>query len=424
MKKEFVFDKCETDIIDLDETTVIKDTGVSADRVKENVLMKINNDKKVKKFNAKKFFTVLGIAAAITAAATVTVQAATGAYNPIFAEWFSGESVDGVFPGKDLTVKSDTVNIDFVGVTGSETEMYAVYDITNKDGSSFVDSVDGYVFLGNYANMELSENIWKNILGGSHGSGCGVTYSFVDENTIRAFSVMSDSRGYIQGEKLTITDTEANVYHVDEVVYADENDDMIASSEYFSQHEEELEKRKTSDDQIVLVLQEGKYNEVAIVTPKSFPLDYEMSVILNYKSTSKELNTSVGKQYTSDGTTWEITELKADSFGLDLAVKTDSNETYKKYDTENMDSWDSEKIHKFMSESRESDITLEVTKADGTKVYAIYTVGSFSTESDGSGTANMRFYFMDSDNLKEAKGYTLDPSDIVSIKYDGAELMG
>ena len=102
MKNTFVFDKSENDLLDLEEETVIKETGIDTAKVKESIMKEIKSGKKTKKNSIKKIFSIAAIAAAITAAATITVQAATGVFNSVFGEIFAGQPANGVFPGSDV----------------------------------------------------------------------------------------------------------------------------------------------------------------------------------------------------------------------------------------------------------------------------------------------------------------------------------
>ena len=142
--------------------------------------------KNSKKVSVKKIVSVVAVAVAIGAAATVTAQAATGVFNPAFGEIFAGQPANGVFPGSDVSVKSNDLDVEFVGVTGDETEMYSIYNITKKDGSNFVESTEDYCFLGTNAKMEVSESAFKKLrlmMDGSRGMSDGVSYDFVDSKT-------------------------------------------------------------------------------------------------------------------------------------------------------------------------------------------------------------------------------------------------
>ena len=73
-------------------------------------MKEIKGGKKTRKTSARKIFSIIGIAAAITAVLTVTAQAATGVFNPAFGEFFAGQPANGVFPGADLSRILSTVS--------------------------------------------------------------------------------------------------------------------------------------------------------------------------------------------------------------------------------------------------------------------------------------------------------------------------
>ena len=107
MKGKFVFDAAENDIVNVNEETVIRDTGVKAEDVKETVMMKVRNEKKpVRKIRRKNIISLVAAAAAVAVLGTVTVGAA-GGFNSTFGEYFAGEPADGVYSGKYVTLISD-----------------------------------------------------------------------------------------------------------------------------------------------------------------------------------------------------------------------------------------------------------------------------------------------------------------------------
>ena len=66
MKNTFIFDASENDIINLDETTVIKTTGVNTNNIKVRVLKEIKNGKKpVRVIRKKTVFSIIAAAAAV-----------------------------------------------------------------------------------------------------------------------------------------------------------------------------------------------------------------------------------------------------------------------------------------------------------------------------------------------------------------------
>ena len=65
MKRTFVFDKSEDELDELDEGTIIKETGIDAARVKEAVMKEITGKRKGKILPFKKIFTIIAAAAVI-----------------------------------------------------------------------------------------------------------------------------------------------------------------------------------------------------------------------------------------------------------------------------------------------------------------------------------------------------------------------
>ncbi len=425
MKKTFVFDKSENDILDIDESTVNKETGINAARVKESVMKEIKSGKKAKKFSAKKIFSIVAVAAAITAAATVTVQAATGVFNPAFGEIFSGQPANGVFPGSDISVKSDTLDIEFVGVTGDETNMFSVYNITRKDGSNFVDTTDNYCFLGTNAQMDVSESAFKKLklmMDGGRGVGDGVTYEFVDAKTIRAMAVFSDTAGCIKGERLTVTDTETSFYHIDEVLYSDKSNTFLGCNAYMEKNDALIKEKEASFNEnqyIIPILDKDGTSKLAVTTVTTIPFEYELGAKLNYKTTEKTFSEAEGKTFRSRNTDWTIKNVKAGSFTLTIEAQTDKDHTYDGFDMSNQENWTDEQLHEYLN--IDNSINAEITLKDGTKISATGTSGG-SNEPDGTSVSTWSLSYYNEESA--AKLYALDANDIVSISCCGTELLG
>ena len=424
MKNTFVFDKSENDLLDLEEETVIKETGIDTAKVKESIMKEIKSGKKTKKNSIKKIFSIAAIAAAITAAATITVQAATGVFNSVFGEIFAGQPANGVFPGSDVSVKSDMLDIDFLGITGDETEMFSIYNITKKDGSSFVDTTENYLFLGTYAEMNVTESPYKmlkSMLDGGYSSSDGVIYDFVDEKTIRAFVVYSDTRGCIKGEKLTVTDTETNFFHIDEVLYSDASDTFLGCTEYMEKNETLIKQKTDSlhEDQTIMPIIDEGHAKLAVLTQTTIPFEYELSAKLNYKTTEKSFANAQGKTFNALNTDWTVDNITAGSFSLKIDVTTEHNNIYKDFDMDDQENWSEETLHEYLNTP--TGIRLTITLKDRTIIYAEANATISNTEQDGNGKMSWRFtYYQDGNSTVT---YALDPEDIVSIKCGETELI-
>lgn len=429
MKKTFVFDKIEDELLSIDESTVLIDTGIDAARVKEAVMKKIGSGKKQRKATIKKLFSIVAVAAAISVAATITVQAATGAFNPAFAELYAGQPANGVFPGADISVKSDTLDIEFLGVTGDETSMISIYDISKKDGSDFIETFDtpeDYRFMNVRADMNVSENNIKKlmykIIGNGYGGGSGVSYEFVDEKTIRAFAVFYDGLGYIKGEKLTVKDTETISYHIDEVLYSDNSETFEGCLNFIKENEALINQKTASfnEDQVITMLDEDPI-KLVVTTTTTIPLDYELSVTLNYKTIEKTFPEAKGKIFSEGSTEWTVKNIKASSFGMTIDTVTDNDRTSEGFDMSNSANWTPEEMHDYMNSLTSGELEIEITMKDGTKVRGIGSSGSSETDPNGKSEKSWNCsYFKEGEG---SKPYTLDPEDIASITCNGTELV-
>lgn len=428
MKKKFIFDKAENDIADIDELTVIKNTGVDSARVKESVMKEIRDEnkpeKKTNKKSLKKIFSIVAIAAAVAAAASLTTMAATGFLNPAFGELFAGQPANGIFPGADISVNSTDYNIEFIGVTGDETEMFSIYDITKKDGSNFVDTKDNYCFLGTNADMDITESPYKLMkasLDGGRGRGSGVSYEFADEKTIRAVVSYSDTAGCIKGERLTVKDTETTFYHIDDVLYSDASSTLEGCLNFMDENKKLLDEKEASlsKDQFILPVSLDGRSKVVVVTMKTIPMEYELGVKLNYKTAEKTFSEAEGRTFNALNTEWKIKSIKAGSFGIKINAATDENNVYAGFDMENMENWSSEKLHDYFNVS--TDISIEITLKDGTKVNAIgMSCSSSKDHGYGESTWECNYILEGSSSAM----YALDSNDIVSIVCNGTELIG
>lgn len=425
MKKTFVFDKSEDEIVNIDESTVLNETGIDAARVKESIMKEIKGGKKTKKISAKKIFSIVAIAAAITAAATITVQAAAGVFNPAFGEIFAGQPANGVFPGSDISVKSDTLDIEFLGVTGDETEMISIYNITNKDGSNFVDTNDNYCFLGTNAEMNITESAYKQLkimMDGRRGTSSGVSYNFVDEKTIRAVVSCSDTAGCIKGENLTVTDTETTFYHIDEVLYSDASDTFMGCSEFMDENKDLINQKEASlkENQIIVPIYDEGQSKLVVATSTTIPFEYELGAKLNYKTVEKTFTDAEGKKFSALNTEWTVKSIEAGSFVMKMEAETDNNRVYEGFDLDNQENWSQEELHEYLSVS--TGLNIEITMKDGTKVYGMGSYSNTGTEPEGKSESSWSFTYNKEGEKSEM--YALDPNDIVSIKCDGTELIG
>ncbi len=430
MKKTFVFDKLENDLVNIDESTVLAETGVDAARVKKLVMKEIRGEKKTKRAPIRRIFSIIAVAAVITAAATVTVQAATGGFKSIFGSLFAGESVNGIYPGADLTIESETLNIDFIGITGDETSMMAVYDIRKNDGGNFLDDYDpetDYRFLSVRADMDVTENAYiefiYDMFGGGRGGGYGVIYELIDEKTLRAYAAYSDSLGGIKGQRLTVWDSETTVYRIDEIFYSCIVGVDKGVVEFMENNPDFIDKKRASftEDQTIVVITEDPELLLAAATQTTIPLDYKLGVTLNYKSVEKTFHQANGNNFSALNSEWTVKNIRAGAFEMTIDAETSHLGLYEAYgiDVGNSANWSPEEWHKYHNVPTEIDV--EITLKDGTKIHTSASASSTQGEADGKNESSWRFnYFKEGE---ENKPYSLDPNNIASITCCGTELL-
>ena len=429
MKKTFIFDKLDDELVSLDESTIVHETGIDPVRVKEAIMKEVKGERKTKKATIRRLFSIVAIAAAIAAAATISVQAATGGFHPIFGELFAGEPANGVFPGSDITVKSDTLDVEFLGVTGDDNMMISVFDIKKKDGSDFIETFDtpeDYRFLSVKADISVTENKYKtmmyDLMGGGQSAGSGVHYEFVDEKTIRTYTSYSDSLGYIKGETLTVRDWDTIAYHIDEVLYSDDSETLDGCLQFLKDNEDFIEQKVATlnENQIITFITEDPM-QVVVATKTELPLQYRLDVTLNYKTIEKTFPQAKGKKFDDEGTEWTIKKVTAEAFGLVIDAATDNNKKLEDFNVSNSANWSPEEAHDYMNSLSSSELNIEITLKDGTKVYGEASSSDYQGEASGKGKSSWSCaYFKEGE---ETKMYTLDPNDIISIKCEGIELL-
>lgn len=149
MKTKNIYDHLDKDFEQIDEKTIIEETGVNTENVKKIFNEKLSaQNSGSKKTSAKtkrrgKKRSIL-IAAAVAASLLVfgTVGAgAAGSFDSVFAENFAGDKVDGVYSGGNVNISSaEGYNTEFLGIAGDHHSVAAAVNITKSDGSAFVDS--------------------------------------------------------------------------------------------------------------------------------------------------------------------------------------------------------------------------------------------------------------------------------------------
>ena len=397
-----IFNYLQTDPENIDEKTIYENTGINPDNVKELVMNKIHESKSVKKNTGKIIrFTLIAAAAA-------------GSFNSVFGSMLAGEMKGGMYAGGNVQVQSDDLDIDFKGIAGDKHEVYGMMTITKKDGSAFVENTDDYFFGYEAFNEKvdcklspMNQLIGKLWYFGQELQGGDITYTFKDANTVNAV-IYYGSQYNIIGETLTVNESKPLFYHTDEVLCTDEeinaffsnineNTDMSQSPHLIAQRKYE---NTLKDGQIFTFDAKGNF---VIAREYPFALDYDLSVKLNYKDTTKYLNEAKGKKVSYNNCNdMTVTELEAHAFGLTLDVV---------YPTDDRDEMDA------IQEKFDSSIIdhVEVTMQDGT-VYAADDYGSYQSDN----MQRLRFSFSSDD----WKTVVINPDKITKVVYNGITIYG
>lgn len=445
MKKKFVFDASENDIIDISEETVIKDTGVNSAAVKENVMKEIKNNKKpVRRIKKKTIISLIAAAAAVAVLGTVSVGA-SGGFSDTFGEYFAGEPADGVFSGGDVKTESSKVDINFMGITGNDDQVIAMMKLKNKDGSPFVDTTDN-VFIDQFdlsylnnidndpADVHIESTLWDDISGQAHYFGGNIIYSFDDESTISAMVVATNNlNGSLKGHRLSVSDKKIYAYTKIKTLYVPKDGDgysklVTDDGEPYMQTdgpilEEMTEKYKDTlkDNQIIRFNADD--NSVIIAEKTEIELDINVGVTLNYKSTSRNIEGAKGKNYTINNTKWDINYINVNSFTFEFASHTyelPENKEIISQDTEDLSFEKIEEYNRYENSFIPDAFTIKL-KDGRTYTTQNRSFGSNggTTLGDGFGEILVVYEYVDNNGKTAA----IDPADIVSITYEGQELM-
>ncbi|MBQ8134407.1 MAG: hypothetical protein IJ192_08395 [Clostridia bacterium] len=447
MKGKFVFDAAENDIVNVNEETVIRDTGVKAEDVKETVMMKVRNEKKpVRKIRRKNIISLVAAAAAVAVLGTVTVGAA-GGFNSTFGEYFAGEPADGVYSGKDVTIISDKVDIDFAGIAGDDDQVIAMMTIKNKDGSPFVKTtentyIDQYdsgdidsVGINNAVRVETDQTLWDTITGTSNFNFGDISYSFKDDSTISAMiTCTNNNNGTLKGRRLHASDEKIYAYTNIKTLYTAEDGDgysryetaddgsrhMVTYGPILEELTEEY-KNQLEKNQVIIFNNHSSVPSVIIAEKTEINLDFEVGVTLNYKSTTHNIESAAGKTYKINNSDWTIDYITAKSFTITLSSH--SYELPENKDIDKLNSGDKEETEKYFAyQNAFIPHDLTITLKNG----SVYHTTERLLGSNGGYTIGNNYgeveliYGYEDENGNDA---ALDPSQIVSITLDGQELI-
>ena len=346
-KTRNIFDYMLTEPENIDEQTIYENTGVNKENVREILMQKINESKTTStssKKSHKKRWTISLIAAAAAVAVVGTTAAATGSFNSTFGQWFAGDMEGGMYAGGQVQFESEKLNGDFKGIAGDKNDVYGLMTLTKKDGSKFVENTDEYFIVGTDDNSnidctislqdQIADKLWYF---GQEMRGGEVYYQLRDENTIDVI-VHYGSQFNIIGETLTVDKTgTVGLAHIDEIALtADEVDAYW--DKWNKLYEETSEIHEITEEENIFVQTGIKYDgklsenqtlawtpngDWAVVTVTPIEMEYDLSVKLNYRDTTKNLPVADGLTVNIGNKDIPVEKIEAQPFELNIQLSKD-----------------------------------------------------------------------------------------------------
>ena len=344
-KTKNIFNYMLTDPENIDEKTIYEETGVNTDNVKALVMKKIHENKTTSsKKNHKKRWTISLIAAAAAVAVVGTTAAATGSFNSTFGQWFAGETEGGMYAGGNVQFESEKLNCNFKGIAGDKSEVYAVMSLTKKDGSKFVENTNEYFAYSTIQNSnidctislqdQIADKMWyfgQEIRGGE------IYYQLDDENTMDVI-IHYGSQFNIIGQTLTVNSTNnLGIAHIDEIALT-ANEVKAYWNKWEKLYEETSEIHEVTPEEDIFYQTGSKYdgklneNQMMSFTPKGdwavvtiipIEMEYDLSVKLNYKDTTKNLPVADGLTVNIGNKDIPVEKIEAQPFELNIQLSKD-----------------------------------------------------------------------------------------------------
>ena len=255
------------------------------------------------KKSVRKMAVVSVISALATFAVLGTTAAATGTLNPMFGQMMAEKISNGTYAGGNVTVNSDTLNVDFEGVGGDEHNVVATMTITKKDGTAFAEGTDKLLYAGDKVkydfeedmNVTVSHPLIDQIRNSDYCDTNGfVDYMFEDDYTLKVTVTYSDDNRNLIGETMHIKGDGLYLFTVDKVMYtsaewqahmADENDSFWSDGLTIWEKAEK-EYGELAENQAAMLdfdHSDGGFGNVVIASWEKIDLNYDLSVKLNYK---------------------------------------------------------------------------------------------------------------------------------------------
>lgn len=390
MKTTFktVFNELDDELMNLDiqENAPV---DIDIDKIKSEVFMQINGEKKSKKKFSKKFIVIL-VAAVILVGSTIGAFA-TGSLQAIFKGYFKSAEVNdlGLYNGGNVQVQSDDYDVNLLGVMSDGEVAYSAMEITRKDGGDIIE--DGYIpigelqsFTGLDKNGELkrwqsnSYDIFYNNGEKAESEGAIVRSRCKLSDDRKTLSIYSDylktgnSEHDMRDFRITFNNKNFETYKLDKVLYTEALPEVLSNGEESAPESDQteaaieklLEENDLTMDECIWVAQDGK-NVFAkgerVYSDLKFTISFDIDSTVD-NQIERDINSenapNVVKDYTSNA------KIKISPLGISL-----SGECDEKYDKQ-MPDWGSRCF-----EVPDTDGKSKVTMDDGTVYYILINEG-------------------------------------------------
>lgn len=471
----------EQDRENIDESTIMEQTGVKTENVKKLFKEKMNGEtvtvRTSRKKGKKKTIFVLAAAIVATLALGTVGAGAAGSFDAVFGERFAGERVNGVYSGANVSVtSSDSYNTEFLGICGDHHNTMAAIKITKADGTGFAVPEDakytyvtpfcfGLVFDGDAEKLnkalsiteddtiysgkvEVTRSLWNQITNGgktySATEGGGPEFILEDAQTLKCIEYYCGSQYELVGETMSMEEPIVYLYHVKRDVMEcrlDEGYNAIglmseesakAREEYSTPASEEIAKKLTE-------IRKGlKENEYLVVNSERFTSEGKMTFCvaeiaaekinlsgswkLNYKAENIRKLHVRENEFTLEGEAngHDLSEVKIHVTSLEADTFTTAITMQFDGNILNYDTTDYSGLDSNKWYEKFFSFGAEnifVTLENGEKVAAMLDVSNVNYGADGGSCAGQLVY------LKGNHSITLPVSEIVSITINGVELI-
>lgn len=406
MKTTFkdIFMELEDDMVSLPETTIYENTGITSDTIKSNAFSQLGLHKKKKSFS--KTFKLTVIAATLGAALIAgTTAFAQGQFPFLFKDYVSGEDSTPVFAGENQQFTSDKVNVQLMGLTGDNTQLYSVVQITLKDHANFVEDYEN-TYIQPYDEEFKDGGIpaMDEIITDKEPAPQRIVSEYEFENN-QVIKGKINIPGNKNGCHLTLQNHGLYFYHIDEIIYHFSGNESNTECQQIEQDIKNKYSPTLTKNQFIKYDIDQK--TFCIVTKTKMDIPYTISFDANYETAYKDFDIAnhdtlinIGGK---NGFTLDIQSIHAESSGITITGHYQSS---------------LKSAVKMNSLAQKQKLT--VTMNDGTIIEPYYEGFSFDNDEKANiweGSMEIHYAFMEEDSTGTLITMLIDTTKIQSVTF-------